>query len=160
MPVIKLRQRGYQLEDHAMDGYAMSYRAYLARRDLPGPAPIFADFVEIRMLQDRIEELAVPTARSLKGPPVESTSLTSDVSSRISGRELVQVRLVKRLARSFIQVPLWLAGGSTPARGMRGIVGDFKGRDSAVDGGTIPVLFSTRRVVDRTQERRARRRRT
>jgi hypothetical protein len=148
-----------------MDGYAMSYRAYLARRDLPGPAPIFADFVEIRMLQDRIEELAVPTARSLKGPPVESTSLTSDVSSRISGRELVQIRLVKRLARSFMQVPLWLAGGSTPARGMRGIeqrydLGDIKGRDSAVDGGTIPVLFSTRRVVDRTQERRARRRRT
>jgi hypothetical protein len=119
MPVIKLRQRGYQLEDHAMDGYAMSYRAYLARRDLPGPAPIFADFVEIRMLQDRIEELAVPTTRSLKGPPVESASLASDVSSRISDRERVQIRIVKRLARSFMHIPLWLAGGSALARGMR-----------------------------------------
>lgn len=33
----------------------MTYRAYLARRDLPGPEPTFADFVEIRKLQERIE---------------------------------------------------------------------------------------------------------
>ncbi len=55
MPVARLQQKGYQLEDHAMDGYAMAYRAYLARRDLPGPEPTFADFVEIRKLQERIE---------------------------------------------------------------------------------------------------------
>jgi len=32
----------------------MSYRAYLARRNLPGPDPTFADFVEIRKMQTRI----------------------------------------------------------------------------------------------------------
>jgi hypothetical protein len=35
-----------------MEGYAMAYRAYLARRNLPGPEPTFADFVEIRKLQE------------------------------------------------------------------------------------------------------------
>jgi hypothetical protein len=39
-----------------MEGYAVAYRAYLARRDLPGPEPTFADFVEIRKLQEKIEE--------------------------------------------------------------------------------------------------------
>jgi hypothetical protein len=34
----------------------VTYRAYLARRDLPGPEPTFADFVEIRKLQEKIEE--------------------------------------------------------------------------------------------------------
>ena len=41
-----------------MEGYAMAYRAYLARRDLPGPEPTFADFVEIRKLQKEIEGLS------------------------------------------------------------------------------------------------------
>jgi hypothetical protein len=35
----------------------MAYRAYLARRDLPGPEPTFADFVEIRKLQKESEGL-------------------------------------------------------------------------------------------------------
>jgi hypothetical protein len=38
-----------------MEGYAIAYHAYLARRDLPGPEPTFADFVEIRKLQQTIE---------------------------------------------------------------------------------------------------------
>jgi hypothetical protein len=40
-----------------MEGYAIAYHAYLARRDLPGPEPTFADFVEIRKLQGEIEQL-------------------------------------------------------------------------------------------------------
>jgi hypothetical protein len=55
MSIIRLRQKSYQLEDRIMEGYAVAYRAYLARRDLPGPEPTFADFVEIRKLQEKIE---------------------------------------------------------------------------------------------------------
>jgi hypothetical protein len=55
-PVVRLQQKSYQLKDRVMEGYAMAYRAYLARRDLPGPEPTFADFVEIRKLQEKIEE--------------------------------------------------------------------------------------------------------
>jgi hypothetical protein len=55
MPVVRFQQKGYQLEDRVMEGCAMAYRAYLARRDLPAPEPTFADFVEIRKLQERIE---------------------------------------------------------------------------------------------------------
>jgi hypothetical protein len=55
MSVIRLQQKSYQLEDRVMEGYAVAYRAYLARRDLPGPEPTFADFVEIRKLQEKIE---------------------------------------------------------------------------------------------------------
>jgi hypothetical protein len=51
---VKFRRKGYRLEDREMEGYAMSYRAYLARRDLPGPEPTFADFVEIHKMQARI----------------------------------------------------------------------------------------------------------
>ena len=58
MPVVRLQQKSYQLEDRVMEGYAMAYRAYLARRDLPGPEPTFADFVEIRKLQKEIEGLS------------------------------------------------------------------------------------------------------
>jgi hypothetical protein len=58
MPVVRLQQKNYQLEDRVMEGYAMAYRAYLARRDLPGPEPTFADFVEIRKLQTEIERLS------------------------------------------------------------------------------------------------------
>jgi hypothetical protein len=36
MPFARLQQKSYQLEDRVMEGYAMAYRAYLARRDLPG----------------------------------------------------------------------------------------------------------------------------
>jgi hypothetical protein len=54
MANVKLQRKGYRLEDREMDGYAMSYRAYLARRDLPGPDPTFADFVAIRKMQARI----------------------------------------------------------------------------------------------------------
>jgi hypothetical protein len=56
MSVIRVQQKSYQLEDRVMEGYAVAYRAYLARRDLPGPEPTFADFVEIRKMQERIEE--------------------------------------------------------------------------------------------------------
>jgi hypothetical protein len=56
MSAIRLQQKNYQLEDRVMEGYAVAYRAYLARRDLPGPEPTFADFVEIRKLQEKIEE--------------------------------------------------------------------------------------------------------
>ena len=58
MPVVRLHKKRYQLEDRVMEGYAMTYRAYLARRDLPGPEPTFADFVEIRKLQEEIEALS------------------------------------------------------------------------------------------------------
>jgi hypothetical protein len=56
MSVIRVQHKSYQLEDRVMEGYAVAYRAYLARRDLPGPEPTFADFVEIRKLQEKIEE--------------------------------------------------------------------------------------------------------
>ena len=56
MSVIRVQQKSYQFEDRVMEGYAVAYRAYLARRDLPGPEPTFADFVEIRKLQEKIEE--------------------------------------------------------------------------------------------------------
>ena len=43
MPVVRLQQKSYQLEDRVMEGYAMAYRAYLgasrsarARADLCG----------------------------------------------------------------------------------------------------------------------------
>ena len=55
MSVIRLQQKSYWLEDRVMEGYAVVYRAYLARRELPGPEPTFADFVEIRKLQEEIE---------------------------------------------------------------------------------------------------------
>jgi len=55
MAVIRLQEKNYQFEDRAMEGYAIAYHAYLARRDLPGPEPTFADFVEIRKLQQTIE---------------------------------------------------------------------------------------------------------
>ena len=58
MSVVRLRQKSYQLEDRVMEGYAMAYHAYLARRDLPGPEPTFADFVEIRKLQMESERLS------------------------------------------------------------------------------------------------------
>ena len=59
MPVVRLQQKSYQLEDRVMEGYAMAYRAYLARRDLPGPEPTFADFVEIRKLQRRLNTTSI-----------------------------------------------------------------------------------------------------
>jgi hypothetical protein len=58
MSIVRLRQKSYQLEDRVMEGHAMAYRAYLARRDLPGPEPTFADFVEIRKLQEESETLS------------------------------------------------------------------------------------------------------
>jgi hypothetical protein len=64
MAVIRLQQKNYQFEDRAMEGYAIAYHAYLARRDLPGPEPTFADFVEIRKLQEGTVEL----------PPEESVA--------------------------------------------------------------------------------------
>ena len=68
MANVKLQRKGYRLEDREMDGYAMSYRAYLARRDLPGPDPTFADFVAIRKMQARI---APETLLALNGPQAE-----------------------------------------------------------------------------------------
>ena len=56
MSIIRVQQKNYQLEDRVMEGYAVAYRAYLARRELPGPEPTFADLVEIRKLQEKIEE--------------------------------------------------------------------------------------------------------
>jgi len=57
MSILRQQQKSYQFEDRAMEGYAIAYHAYLARRDLPGPEPTFADFVEIRKLQEKIEGL-------------------------------------------------------------------------------------------------------
>jgi hypothetical protein len=54
MAIVKLYRKGCRLEDREMEGYAMLYRAYLARRHLPGPVPTFADFVEIRKMQERL----------------------------------------------------------------------------------------------------------
>ena len=68
MSVIRLQQKSYQLEDRVMEGYAVAYRAYLARRDLPGPEPTFADYVEIRKLQERIE------GQSSENPPARYDS--------------------------------------------------------------------------------------
>jgi hypothetical protein len=68
MANVKLQRKGYRLEDREMDGYAMLYRAYLARRDLPGPDPTFADFVAIRK-QARI---APENLLALSGPQAES----------------------------------------------------------------------------------------
>jgi hypothetical protein len=68
MPIARLKQKSYQLEDRVMEGYAVAYRAYLARRDLPGPEPTFADFVEIRKLQERIE------GQSSENPPARYDS--------------------------------------------------------------------------------------
>jgi hypothetical protein len=51
-----------------MEGYAMTYHAYLARRELPGPEPTFADYVEIRKLQERIE------GQSSENPPARYDS--------------------------------------------------------------------------------------
>jgi hypothetical protein len=68
MPIARLKQKSHQLEDRVMEGYAVAYRAYLARRDLPGPEPTFADFVEIRKLQERIE------GQSSENPPARYDS--------------------------------------------------------------------------------------
>jgi hypothetical protein len=57
MSVVRLQQKSYQLEDRVMEGHAMAYHAYLARRDLPGPEPTFADFVAIRKLQKESDGL-------------------------------------------------------------------------------------------------------
>ena len=58
MSAIRVQHKSYQFEDRVMEGYAVAYRAYLERRDLPGPEPTFADFVEIRKLQEEIEALS------------------------------------------------------------------------------------------------------
>jgi hypothetical protein len=71
MSVVRLRQKSYQLEDRVMEGYAMAYHAYLARRDLPGPEPTFADFVEIRKLQIEREGLLFENFSAPDKPNVE-----------------------------------------------------------------------------------------
>ncbi len=68
----KFARKGCRLEDREMDGYAMLYRAYLARRDLPGPEPTFADFVTIRKMQERIEGLSPEHLLPLHDSQVES----------------------------------------------------------------------------------------
>jgi hypothetical protein len=60
MAIVKLHRKGCRLEDREMEGYAMLYRAYLARRHLPGPTPTFADFVEIRRMQERLTAGVTP----------------------------------------------------------------------------------------------------
>jgi hypothetical protein len=77
--IVKLPRKWFRLEDHEMDGYAMLYRAYLARRDLPGPEPTFADFVTIRKMQERIVGLS---AEHL--PPLYDSYIESD--ERNAGR--------------------------------------------------------------------------
>ena len=72
MGIVKLPRKGCRLEDREMDGYAMLYRAYLARRDLPGPEPTFADFVTIRKMQERIEGLSPEHLAPLYDSEVES----------------------------------------------------------------------------------------
>jgi hypothetical protein len=54
---LRRRRQGCQIEDHEMEGYAAAYRAYIARRDLPGPWPTFCDFVEICRVRQRNESL-------------------------------------------------------------------------------------------------------
>jgi hypothetical protein len=71
MSVVRLRQKSYQLEDRVMEGYAMAYHAYLALRDLPGPEPTFADFVEIRKLQEESETLSSENFSAPDKPNVE-----------------------------------------------------------------------------------------
>ena len=71
MSVVRLRQKSYQLEDRVMEGYAMTYHAYLARRDLPGPEPTFADFVEIRKLQMESERPSFANFSAPDKPNVE-----------------------------------------------------------------------------------------
>jgi hypothetical protein len=39
MPVLRLQQKSYQLEDCVVESYAMAYYAYLAGRNLPRPEP-------------------------------------------------------------------------------------------------------------------------
>jgi hypothetical protein len=65
MPFARLQQKSYQLEDRVMEGYAMAYRAYLARR---GPEPTLVDFVEIRKLQAEIEDCRPKTFQLLMTP--------------------------------------------------------------------------------------------
>ena len=65
MSIIRVQQKSYQLEDRVMEGYAVAYHAYLARRDLPGPEPTFADFVEIRKL---LEKIAGQSSENLPAP--------------------------------------------------------------------------------------------
>ena len=55
MAVNRLQRKGFQLEDRQLEGYAALYRAYLAQRTMPGPGATFADFVEIRRLQEEVE---------------------------------------------------------------------------------------------------------
>ncbi len=62
MSVVTARRKHYQVEDRIMEAHAVSYRAYLARRDLPGPGPTFADFVEIRKLRYEMEAADSPQA--------------------------------------------------------------------------------------------------
>lgn len=71
MSVLRHQQKAYQFEDRAMEGYAIAYHAYLARRDLPGPEPTFADFVEIRKLRGEIEGLLSEHIPSLDDSYVE-----------------------------------------------------------------------------------------
>jgi hypothetical protein len=54
---LRRRRKGCQVEDQEMEGYAAAYRAYLARRDLPGSRPTFGDFVEICRVRQRSESL-------------------------------------------------------------------------------------------------------
>jgi len=56
MAMNRLQRKSFQFEDRQMEGYAAAYRAYLAQRNLPGPQPTFADFVEIRRLQEEPED--------------------------------------------------------------------------------------------------------
>jgi len=55
MALNRLQRRSFRFEDRHMEGYAAAYRAYLAQRSLPGPGPMFADFVEILRLQQELE---------------------------------------------------------------------------------------------------------
>ena len=61
------RRKGCQIEDNEMEGYAAAYRAYLARRDLPGPRPTFGDFVEICRVRQRTESSALESPLGING---------------------------------------------------------------------------------------------
>ena len=58
MALNRLQRSSFRFEDRQMEGYAVTYRAYLAQRSLPGPGPMFADFVEILRLQQGLESSA------------------------------------------------------------------------------------------------------
>ena len=64
MAMNRLLRRSFQFEDRQMEGYVAAYHAYLAQRNLPGPEPTFADFIEIRRLQEEMGSSPYPASNN------------------------------------------------------------------------------------------------